>query len=218
MEFRLTQEEASLVLLGPFKPGLFHPGWFVANDLVRPEDLKECQVELLNRDLSIFGFEWISFFIDRNRFQAKARENAFFEQLRDLVLGTLSILQDANVHAVGINRAMHFHSPSQEAFHSFGDMVAPKGPWTGIRHGDYGLSRMIMQRKRESPVGYVQTSITPSNEFNPPDYGLYFEINNHYENNEKDVSNILSIIENYWEIDLQDSLEFIETLLKRSLK
>lgn len=213
MVFELKREEASIVLIGTFNPSMFHPGWFASRGLVRPEDLKDCQIEILHADLAIFWFEWIHFVIERRRFQAKIRENAYYEQLRDLVAGTLSILEDVSISAIGLNHEMHFQSSSEEAYHAFGDMVAPKEVWKDLRDGQYGLSKMVMEYKREKPPGFIRTIIAPSGEFKAPVQGLYFETNNHYENVEKDTKSILGILQDRWEEDIRNSLEFTQNLL-----
>lgn len=214
MQFELKRKEASIVLIGAFNPSTFHPGWFTSNGLVRPDDLKDCRIEILHSDLAIFWFEWVHFLVDRHRFQAKVREEAYYEQLRDLMVGTLSLLQEAKISAVGLNYEMHFEATSEQAYHAFGDMVAPKGIWKQLRDGSYGLSRMDMQCKRDKPPGFIQTIIMPSAEFKAPTRGLYFENNNHYENTQKEIESVISIIQDHWESECKGSFEFIENLLR----
>ena len=213
MPFELKRKEASIVLIGTFSPNLFHPGWFTSNGLVRPEDLKGCQIEMLHSELAIFWFEWVHFSIERRRFQAKVREEAYYEQLRDLMVGTLSIIGEAKITALGLNYEMHFEASSEQAYHAFGDMVAPKDVWKKLRDGNYGLSRMDMQCKREKPPGFIQTVIMPSVEFKAPKRGLYFESNNHYENTQKDIESVITLIQDHWELDYRSSFQYIQNLL-----
>jgi hypothetical protein len=168
---------------------------------------------MLHSELAVFWFEWVNFLVERHRFQVKVREEVYYEQLRDLMVGTLSTLGEANISAVGLNYEMHFEASSEQAYHAFGDMIAPKDVWKRLRDGSYGLSRMDMQCKREKPPGFIQTIIMPSAEFKAPARGLYFESNNHYENAQKDIENIIGIIQDRWESDSKGSFESIQALL-----
>ncbi len=213
MDFELKLDAASVVLRGPFAPEKFHPGWFTANGLINPDAMKDCKVEIISPDISGFLFEWVRFDVQKDRFAFQIKDTAAFsELLQDLVVGTLELAENTQVRTMGINRDMHFLASSLEKYHAIGDALAPKDVWQKLGLDKLGLRSMIMESKREAPPGHIWTKLEASEIFGK-EAGIRLDINNHYENQEKNAENIIAIIKDRWKSDIDRSLKIAESLL-----
>lgn len=117
---------ASIVILGSFNPGIFHPLWFKTNELVRPQEADNANLKVIVPDVAEFSVDWFSLNVLRNHFQVRTTDSAHFGPIRDLVLGSFHILEHTPVRAIGLNRDMHFKMESEEKWHGFGHLIAPK--------------------------------------------------------------------------------------------
>jgi hypothetical protein len=68
----------------------------------------------------------------RDRLIVTTEDSRRYEVLRDLVVGTLSILRHTPTDRLGINLDAHIPTGSEKAWHAIGDRLAPKGPWKGV--------------------------------------------------------------------------------------
>lgn len=214
MDFQLKIDAASVVLRGPFAPEKFHPGWFTANGLINPDAMRDCSVEIISPDIARFWFEWVRFDIQKDRFAFQIKDtDAFSELLQDLVVGTLEIAENTQVGAMGINRDMHFLASSLEKYIAVGDAFAPKDIWRKLGLDKLGLQSMIMESKREAPPGHIWTKLEVSDMFGR-ERGIHFDINNHYENQEKKTENVIAILKDRWKSDIDQSLTIAKGLLE----
>jgi hypothetical protein len=194
---------------------MFHPGWFSSFDLIRHEELKDCKIGIIHPDVTEFRFDWIRIHVEQQIFQAIVFNNAYFEQLRDFVIGTISVLEEIEITALGLNRELHFRASSRERYDAFGDMIAPKTIWEKQGEGKYGLLEMIMEYKQESHQGYIKARIAPSVKLKP-DFGIQFDFNNHYDIEDKDSKKYLEIIQDNWQKDSKRTLQLAEGLLSET--
>jgi hypothetical protein len=128
----LEIDSASIIILGSFNPAIFHPTWFKANGLIKPEEAESAKLEVTHPIISNFSVEWFRLQVEPGKFDVQTNDEAHFELLSDLVTGTFSLLEHTPVRAMGMNRMMHFKMDSKEAWHAFGDKIAPKDVWQGI--------------------------------------------------------------------------------------
>lgn len=189
---------ASIVVLGSFNPAIFHPVWFKTHGLIRDEEADTAKLEVTHPEISVFSVDWFRLQVLRERFSIETSDSAHFEPLRDLVLGTFSLLEHTPVSAMGLNRMMHFKMPSEDKWHAFGHLIAPKKVWHGIMKQP-GLKSLTMQDSRSDPPGYTQVKVEPSRSVEP---GIFVQVNIHYEIEKENVQAMLSILKNSWEMDL----------------
>jgi hypothetical protein len=211
MNYSLEFDEAAIVILGSFNPAIFHPFWFNAKGLIKSEEAETSKIELTHPTITIFSMEWCKVQVDLNRFVIQATSPLHFDQIEDLMLGTFSLLESTPVNALGINRMMHFKLESRETMDAFGDMIAPKQVWKDFMH-DPGVSTLVMVDPKEKAKKRTQITIQQSVRL---EFGLYIEINNHFDIEDKTVKNLVNILKESWQDSITKSGEKAKLLLDR---
>jgi hypothetical protein len=151
-----------------------------------------------------------------NRFSVETADSYHFEPLRDLVLSVFKLLEHTPASKMGMNTQMHFKMPSEEKWHGFGHLVAPKMPWQKIMNRP-GLISLLMQETRKDPPGYVRVKVEPSAKVKP---GIYIEVNNHYEMemdspDKNALQPLMDILRNSWSEVVSHSQEIADHLLNQ---
>jgi hypothetical protein len=168
----------SVVWLGDFNPKIFQPAWFAAVDLVRKQEAEEANIEIIHPEVVSFSLEWLILQVTRERFFVSTSQEPYYEVVRDLVLGTFTLLRHTPIHKMGINMDMHFRMRSEDAWHAFGHRLAPKDLWQGILENP-GMRSLTMEGGRpDGCKGYIRVKVEPSERVHP---GVYVNINDHYE-------------------------------------
>ncbi|MER5522554.1 hypothetical protein [Streptomyces sp. NPDC002763] len=175
-------EQASIVLVGSFNPKIFQPAWFAAQGLIRQEEADEANVQVVNNDICVFETGWFGLEVINDRWMLISRATPAFESLRDLALGTFSVLRHDPVQKVGLNAYAHYAMPSREALDNFGHKIAPKdGVWRPVMDDPRLLSLTIQGARTDDHPGAVRTKIEPSAKI--PD-GLFIDVNDEYANSD----------------------------------
>ena len=78
----------SIVFLGDFNPKIFQPAWFAQENLIRAQEAEAADIKIINPEIVIFEFEWLSVQITRDRCIFGTTQEAYYEIVRDLCLGT----------------------------------------------------------------------------------------------------------------------------------
>lgn len=211
----LFLQAISIVLRGSFNPTIFHPTWFVHEGLIRPDEGKEAETEIVHQQVSSISAKWFRLQVTKDRFNASTTHEHQFDALRDLVVGTFRILHHTPVTAMGINYEVHYKMPSEEAWHAIGDKVAPKGPWTQIVSRPGLLSLLMKTERTDELKGYINVRVEPSVKAQP---GVFVEVNDHYELKAGDeevqsADRMLSLIENVWRSSLDRSSSITRSIL-----
>jgi hypothetical protein len=166
------------VLRGDFSPAIFHPAWFAANGLIRDQEADAAKVDLVHSKVAAFTAEWLQLMVTEDRFQASTTQQSYYDPLRDLVLGVLSLLPSMPLRQAGINCDFDFEFATVEAWHAVGHRLAPKQAWTEVLK-EPGMRSLTMEGQRaDGRRGYVQVLVEPSSAFVR---GIHVHVNDHYE-------------------------------------
>jgi len=101
---QLVLEALGIVHRGNFNPAIFQPSWFAAQNLIRPQEAEAAEIEIIHPKVAAFTAGWLRLHVVEDRFHASTTQVAYFETLRDLVLGVFGILSHIPLKALGINR------------------------------------------------------------------------------------------------------------------
>lgn len=199
----LVLQGMNIVLVGDFNPKIFQPAWFVAHGLIGEKEAEVAEIQIISSDVIFYTMDWLRVQITRDRFQIDTAQEPYYEVMRDLVLGTFALLEHTPIHSMGINLDHHYRMSSEKAWHDFGDLLAPKSPWTDLLNRP-GLRTMVMEGlRRDEYAGLVRITIAPSTKVTP---GVYFGINDHFEVNDikKAIgcNEIMNTLKNTWEATL----------------
>lgn len=230
-QFTITPEidSVSIVLLGHFNPMIFHPGWFLAQDIFSPEEVDRSSVEIIHPEIAKFDISWLSVQVEKSRFMAESKIHPLI-RVSDFIISTFG---DHLIHTpitrVGINRSVHFQA-EQVKIDKLGKTLAPQCVWgdwgreiegpklneneSNSKHG--GLRLVIMEQRNLSDryKGHIQAQVQPSFSVNS---GVSIDINDHYEiddsNNVVGCKDVISIIKDNFEKSLVRSEKIINHIM-----
>ncbi len=205
----------NLVLLGDFNPKIFQPAWFVAQNLIGENEAESVEINVISADIVIFTMDWLRLQVSRERFQLSTTQEPYYEMMRDVLIGTFTILEHTPVHSMGVNIDYHYRMPSIEAWHGLGHKLAPKEPWAGILSKP-GLTNLTMQGKRDNDYsGNVNVGVAPSVKVRP---GVCINVNDHYEVDSPKESlgsnEMLSVLKDIWPTSVQNASSISQKLLE----
>ena len=152
----LKQNGLSIVAVGDFNSKIFHPSWFVAENLISGTEAKDPTDLFIAEQLATFKLPWVTVRVVPQQFAVETTQDSHSEPLRDLVVGTFRLLRHTPVRQLGINVDQHYFCEDLDRWNNFGHRLAPKGEWLKIMK-DPGLLWMRMKEKapREGgPPGY----------------------------------------------------------------
>ena len=175
------RQSLSIVILGDFNPSIFQPLWFSANGLVPEEETKDADISIIQKQIALFSMGKIQLQVDESRLGLTTIESPQGPILRDLALGTLSILEHTPLKAIGLNLDMAFVMESEEVWHAFGDRLVPKHDWLPILEKP-GMQQVVVEGKRpECAADRVHVRVQPSGL-----RGVLVAVNQHYQLETKD--------------------------------
>lgn len=176
---RAEQESVRIVLVGSFNPAIFHPGWFARQQLVPDSDAERAQIKVIARELAAFDLgDLFSIEVEGERFIAASTQAPGYLPLRDLVVGTFTLLRHTPVRFVGINITGHFRIDTEEAWHALGHELAPKEVWRECLDEPGLKSLSIRGNRPDRYPGAVNVKVEPSVVVRP---GLFVSLNDHFE-------------------------------------
>lgn len=218
-EFEPAEFQYIIVIRGAFNPAIFQPSWFAMEGLLGKQEAETARVDVIHNDITIFSADWVKLEITQDRFEISTRHQQHIEALRDLAVGTFTILSHTPLKMIGFNLMAHFRVPSVDAWHEAGHRLTPKSIWEGIL-SDPGMTSLTMteKKKEEGIKGYVNITVEPSVIVQP---GLFFTVNDHYESGSREITGseeIIKISNTYGEISVKRSEDIIDNLFKRLTK
>ena len=193
---RAEIDGATIVLLGEFNPAIFQPAWFSHHGLIGEQEAKAAKISVIHPEVADFKLDWLQLQVTQNRFVASAFDAGHSLPLKDLVMGTFSLLSHTPAVQMGCNRHMHFKAESEEEWHRLGDMLAPKDVWSDVLAGRPGLRSLTIEAKRpDGSAKWVRVTVEPSNKLG----GFYFSTNEHYAvEAEEGLSGLLATLDREW--------------------
>jgi len=175
-EIEPDRQSFAIVVLGDFNPSIFQPLWFSANGLMAEEQTKDATISVIHKRIASFLIDKIQVQVDDSRLGLTTVESSQGPILRDLAIGTLSILEHTPLTAIGLNRDMIFTIENDEAWHAIGDRLVPKSDWMPIVDGP-GMQQVIVRGKRlHCRADRVDFRVQPSD-----NRGVLIAVNQHYQ-------------------------------------
>ena len=216
MASQLEKQSVSVVLRGNFNPAIFQPSWFALQNLIRLSEAEAARVEIIHPDATVFTAEWLVVNVTGDRFHASTTQEAYYETLRDLVMGVFDLLRHTPLRVMGLNRDFHYRTSSKEAWHSLGHRLAPIGDWESVLR-KLGMLNVTMQGERPDNLdGYIQVKVEPSKLV---EHGVYVAVNDHYNLRAGDPATdgtpkLLRILGDgeHWKASMDQSLGIAQTI------
>ena len=194
---------------------MFHPAWFAAQELIRPREAEAAKIKIIHPDAAIFDIEWLQIRVTRNRFQATSVQEAYYEPLRDIVIGIFTLLDQTPLRAIGINRDFRYGLDSEKTWHAVGDLLAPKPVWDGLLDRP-GMRSLTMEGVRpDNYSGYIWVKVEPLTQL---EFGVFVEVNDHYElTSDSEIATnsnqLIAILSENWEKSMERGKHITEKLV-----
>jgi len=173
-------QSLNIVVRGQFTPTIYQPAWFAQQGLIRAAEVSAAKIDFLFPQQHVsFRAGWLRLNAQQDRLQALTDEIAYYEILRDLVVGIISVADDLKLNFLGINRDFHYQMDSEAAWHAIGNSLAPETAWSGLLNSP-GMISVTVQGARESEIpGYINVKVQPSAIVSPN--GVFVNTNDHYD-------------------------------------
>jgi hypothetical protein len=157
----LSVDEMTVVLVGDFNPKIFHPMWFANHGVLREAEATEARIEVVHSDVCSFSTEWLTVQVLRDRFTAAIKADVYQAHLGDLVANVFTLLSHSPVHQMGLNTTFRLHFKSEDDWHSFGHLILPKSPWSGVLEKPGLRSVMVQGSRGDKHLGYLSVTLEP---------------------------------------------------------
>jgi hypothetical protein len=169
-------EGLNIVVLGHFNPAIFSPAWLRMHGLIGEREADDATVQVIVSPAAVFSTDWLSVQVVEERMTLGTAMPQEYQRLRDVAVGTLSILNQTPIAAMGINLDAHWQISDLGQWHAFGDSLAPKERWD-TRLALTGTQDLTVQGvRRDLWEGYVRVTVQPSGLVSP---GIYARVNDH---------------------------------------
>jgi hypothetical protein len=217
-EPQLKERSLNIVLIGDLNPHIFQPEWFVIQKLLGEQEGSSAKIEIIHSDIAVFNIDWLRFESTRTRLVATTRDDRYHEVLRDLIVGTFTVLSHTPLKMLGINTTFDYLVNDEKTWHGIGDTLAPKDIWKKMMDNP-GLSQLAIASKAvetDNCKNIVRVTVGPVN----VKLGLRIHINDHYELIAKDKSlgsgEIIDILKKEWDASQKKAIsikdKFFEAL------
>jgi len=129
MTAQLKFRSANIVLRGAFNPAIIQPRWLASEGLLHSEEAKAAEIGIIHPEIAQFKTDWLKVTVRRDHFQALTENEAYYESLRDTVIGVFSLLRHTPLKALGINQELHYGLSSHNDLVDVTDTLAPNKHW-----------------------------------------------------------------------------------------
>lgn len=175
----IEQQAHSIVVVGNMNPRIFHPIWFAKEELLPASEAENARIEVIHPDVAVFSTPWLNIQVTRQQFIANTSMQAYFEPLRDLVIGVFELLGHTPAVALGVNFEMHMPL-REEKLAQLSNQMAPDTFWKerNIEPNIEELKIRIDKPKGHISERYISLTIQASKLL---DTGLFLSFNNHFQ-------------------------------------
>jgi len=204
-----------VVLRGNFNPTIFQPRWFSAQGLIADTTADAAQIDVIHAQICAFSVDNFEIQVTEDRFMAATSDAAFNDPLRDLVIGTFSILKHTPLRHMGLNVAAHIKASSESSWDEIGHRLAPKQFWDPLLKKPGMASLTIQGVRPDEYMGYLNVTVAPSTRIHP---GVFVDINDHFvletTNLEDGYPVFQEILEGQWELSRSRAVNILEHVRK----
>lgn len=178
MAVQEEQRTLAVVILGSFNPAIFQPAWFAAEELLPLGEAENAVVEVVHPEVSIFEADWLRLEVTRERLAFVTPRESHFEALRDLAIGTLTLLRHTPTRVCGVNHSSVLQYPDRKSFDGFGWRLSPRDLWEPVltRPGVVLLDEQGVRPDERD--GYIRVRLQT---FLDGTYRVRLEVNDHFD-------------------------------------
>lgn len=218
---KIVEVKHGIVLVGNFNPVIFQPHWFSESGIIRKEEADSAKVEVVHPEVSMFKLDWMRLNVQPMIFSVDTIQDAYYEIIRDFSVGTFRLLQHTPLLQLGINYNFIYDIGDKKKWNDFGHKLTPKELW-GKFLNEPGMSAIKVEEKpiEHDELGCKETtkiSISPESKLTKSGYGIFIQVNNHFQLIEKQkirsATTIIDTLEKRWDDVMSKSKDIVENLI-----
>jgi hypothetical protein len=187
---QIKSEILSFVAIGSINPQIFHPMWLQSEGLISESNAEE--IENVNSPgLTVLKSSWFNLEATNQVLKVMANQTAYYEVVRDLVLGIFQVLGSTPIRVFGINNSVNIQTEKVSQLSTAGKDFYNHKLWDSLLIKPTFNSIVMQGEKRtEKYNGYQRITVQPS-----PDLigGIFVDVNDHFALNEDDKFEVISI-------------------------
>jgi hypothetical protein len=175
-------EGLEVVVIGSFNPGIFHPAWFLHQNLIDQEeaDSQETKVNVVGREVTEIQICGIKLQSLSDRLAVSTANISQAARIEDLMIQIFTLLSHIPVTACGINAHAFYSVSSRQFWHKIGHTLVPKELIWNELVDSPGMQSVTIKAPRKGEFqGEIYLTVEPSMDprFDP---GLFVRSNYHY--------------------------------------
>jgi hypothetical protein len=175
----LESEGLDVVMLGSFNPAIFHPQWFLRQQLIGNEEALDGVVKVVSTEVTEVSFGGLTIVCLHQSLVISTANVAYSTKLFDLIDNMLKLLPHIPMRACGINPSVHYRVQSINYWHKIGHSLAPKDLIWKPLFPEPGMQSLTIKAMRpDKKPGHINITVEPSTLVNP---GLYVKTNTHFD-------------------------------------
>lgn len=209
MDFKIEQQEFTVVFVGEFTPAQYQPGWFYEWNLISETEAKEATIEIINPHLTQLSFTWVSIKVTRERLIFGIVGKSFFEEFKDLITGFLGLKFSENIKALGLNHNIVLKTSEKNINKVFSHYTIKKLEDNLVKPSVISIG-IEDKFPDDSPIRHVKYNLIKSNS-----KILLIKINNHLQRVNKDELMSLEYVEKILEEKWDEGFDRVDSFIKK---
>jgi hypothetical protein len=174
----MQSQAVAITVIGSFNPHVVQPLWLSKHGLVAEAEALESEPQLISRDLAHIGLPWATLTVVADRLQVETSNDIVVPaQIRDLVVGILSLLPHTPVSVVSVQHRAHVRLASEAQWHAAGDLLAPKEIWQDVLDKPGMFDIAVQGVRPDERAGAIKVRVRPSPLVHP---GIFVNINEEF--------------------------------------
>jgi hypothetical protein len=173
-------EEISVMLVGSFNPGIFHPEWFRRQEILLPQEVEDAKINVISPEVTQVRFLDLELDVFPDNLVLKTKDASRAEKLQDIVINVLARLPHTPIKACGLNNTVQFAVADEVYWHRIGHTLAPKEPvWNDVLEKP-GMQTLVIKGVRGGNFpGEVNVTVAAIRTPKMP-RGIFISSNFHY--------------------------------------
>jgi hypothetical protein len=172
-------EELGVVVVGAFNPAIFHPEWFLRQNLISDQDAKEAKVDVVSSQVTDVQLCGLKLVCVSDRLSLGTSNVSHAARLQDLLVQVFTLLPHTPITACGINPVAYFQVGSEEHWHKIGHTLVPKPLIWDELFPRPGMQSLVIKAPREGEFpGQIYITVEPLP--TAPPWGILVRSNYHY--------------------------------------
>lgn len=222
----IRDSQSTVVVVGKLNPWIIQPAWLREHKIISQNEFEasaEKSGQLIHSDVTQLDFGALKLVVDTAKFTVTCIEEPFV-RAKDFALGCFRLLSHTPASLLGLNKNVTVRLPSMQAWHKFGDLLAPKDPWSALldivpKQGRVGgLRSMIMElsTRPDELNGYVRVQIDALSTGQPD---ISVQVNDHIvlhtDGKEADGARVSAVIDQCWHSSMARADKIVSDLMKK---